>query len=36
MKKLGDIDIGELYNAVYLFSKIIYILRDIGKIIFLS
>jgi hypothetical protein len=36
MKKIGDIDFGALNNAVYLFSKISYSLRDIGKIIFLS
>jgi hypothetical protein len=32
----NDNDFGAFKNAVYLFSKIRYSLRDIGKIIFLS
>jgi hypothetical protein len=36
MKKIGEIDFGFFYNAAYLFKKINYSLRDIGKIMFLS
>jgi hypothetical protein len=36
MKKLENIDFGTFYNAIYWFSKIMYSLRDTGKINFLS
>jgi hypothetical protein len=34
MKKFENIDFGIFNNAVYLFSNIMYCLRDIGKTIF--
>ncbi len=36
MKKLEGKDIGAFNNFIYLFSKVMYSLRDIGKIIVLS